>query len=63
MHIRQVSAEYMASCEAKISCVPLSQDISLSESVDLVDAEYAETTVEMSEECVDAELFEEEGGV
>jgi hypothetical protein len=57
-YIRKVSAEYMASCEAKISFVPMDHNVVLSETFDLVDAEYAETTVDTPEECVDAELFD-----
>jgi hypothetical protein len=57
-YIRKVSAEYMASCQAKIWFVPMDHNVSLSENFDLVDAKYAETAVETPEECVDAELEE-----
>jgi hypothetical protein len=59
-YIRKVSDEYMASCKAKISFVPMEHDVSLSEDFELVDAEYAETAVDTPEECVDADLFDED---
>ena len=37
-YIRKVSAEYMGSCQAKISFVPMHYKVSFSKNFDLIDA-------------------------
>jgi len=49
-YFRLVSAEYMASCNATVSFVLDEADVSLKKNFNIVDAEYAETTVQW-EEC------------
>jgi hypothetical protein len=58
---RLVTAKYLASCAATISFVPPDCDASLTESFDVIDAPFAETSVQTPEECAKREVVEMEG--